>query len=133
MDRFVQVACLDEDEAAELLLRLDEGTIGRGDLSVPDAQARGRVGGLQGVGGEEMAAAPEVLIVRERLDVERFVLAPAHGLERRLVDPDRAQVLHVILLIVIRVDCGCQMVVGSARFRHRVWSWPAVDPCGRRT
>src|SRR5262249_59131661 len=94
LDRFVQVARLYEDEAAELLLRLDEGAIGGGDLAVPDAQARGRANGLQGVGGDEMAAAPELLVVRQRLRVQRFVLAPGPGFDRRLVDPDRTQVLH---------------------------------------
>src|SRR5688572_19976661 len=52
----VHVRGLDEEEAADLLIRLDEGTVGGGDLPLARTKERGRLRGVQGCDRNEMTA-----------------------------------------------------------------------------
>ena len=93
LDRLVEVARLDQVEAAERLLRLGERPVGRDGLAVDDADGRRGRGRGQGLAGLEQAA---------RLDVrgERGVGGMRGGRDvvgRRLVEflaVDQEQVAH---------------------------------------
>src|SRR4029453_7064145 len=61
----VDVLGLDQEEPADLLLRLGERPVGRGDLTATDADGPRGVRGLQSVRDDVMAAPPDLLVVVE--------------------------------------------------------------------
>src|SRR5262245_2059589 len=67
--RLVHVPRLDEEEPAELLFRLGERAVGRGDLAAVDPDGPGRLNGLQRVRNDVVTAAPEAVgVVEGRVD-----------------------------------------------------------------
>src|SRR5690606_33853228 len=103
LDRFVQVARLDQDEAAELLLGLEERAVAGRD---PPAGARSHDGraarALERLTEDEVPALAQLLVVGERLAHEGVVLAGAEGIQRVFVVIDHARVLHAALVSVAR-------------------------------
>ena len=85
-----------------MLLRLDERTIGRGQLTVADPHGRGGLNGLEGLPADVVAALPEPLAEREILAHEGLRLALGHGTLLLLLIVDQAQILHSSLLINCR-------------------------------
>src|SRR5438477_603243 len=59
LDRVVQVSRLDQVKARQLLLRLDEGTVGDRQLAIPDAHGRRCFDGLECLRGDQEPALPE--------------------------------------------------------------------------
>src|SRR5215471_4956001 len=94
LDGLVEVFRLDQDEAAELLLGLREGPIGRRYAAVPQPERRGGLHGFEGVGGDEVTVLFEDVVVVERLADERVELALRERVQVLLVIVDQAQVLH---------------------------------------
>ena len=66
----VQIARLEQDEAGELLFGLGKGSVGHRDLAVSDAQRRGGMDRLQRLGVQEMTAAAQLVVIRERFLVQ---------------------------------------------------------------
>src|SRR5262249_36119633 len=88
----------DEEEPAELLLRLGVGSVGRGDLAAVDPNGSGRPYALQRVRHDVVAAAPELIgVVEGRVD-ESLHLALGQCIEDFLVVVDRKHELHGLLL-----------------------------------
>ena len=61
--RLVDVLGLDEEEPTELLRRLGEGAVGRGDLAAADPDGPGRPRGFQGIRNDVVAALPDLIVV----------------------------------------------------------------------
>src|SRR5438309_2051658 len=90
----VDVLGLDEEEPAQLLLRLRERAVGGGQLAPPDPHRRRRLDRREGLGHDELAAPPESLIVRQALVGAGLRLALGHRLHLLLDQVDQAHVLH---------------------------------------
>jgi hypothetical protein len=92
----VEVAALQQVEAAQGFAGLREGAVGEEDLAVADPHGGGGAGGVEGLAAEEAA-------LRLAVGVEGEV-APHHLLELRgalgavFHVVDEGQVLHVVLL-----------------------------------
>jgi hypothetical protein len=69
LDRVVQVSRLDQVEARELLLRLDEGAIRDRELAIPDSNGRRRLDGLKGLRGDHEPALPEQVTAAHELAI----------------------------------------------------------------
>src|SRR5579884_882335 len=94
LDRLVEVRRLEDEEAAELLLRLGERPVAEQHLAVRLANGRGRAGGAQPLAGHVLAGALQILrVASPRLEHLRAVLR-AHAEHRLLVVADQQQVAH---------------------------------------
>src|SRR5262245_6252508 len=94
----VDVLGLDEKEAPELLLRLGEGAVGRGDLAAVDPDSPGGLSALQGVRDDIVAALSYRLVVVEGRIDEGLQLALGHRVEHVLIVIDHEHELHLVLL-----------------------------------
>src|SRR5262245_19919799 len=107
LDRVVEVARLDEDEAPELLLRLDEGAIGGGHPARLLPYRRGGPDALKAGRGDVVAAPAQRLVVREGFGTHGLQLTLLQRIELPLVDIDQTQISHRVLLAVIERSCPC--------------------------
>src|SRR5438034_972141 len=94
LEGVVQIAGVDEVESAQLLLRLGEGTVGGGQLAVPDPHGRGRVNRLERLPRDVVAALADPLGEGVVLAHEGVRLALGHGAQLLLLIVDQAKVLH---------------------------------------
>src|SRR5262249_36736522 len=95
---------LDQEEAAELLLGLGEGAIGRRELAAADANGHGSADGLQRLRRDAMAVGLQLLVDRLVLAREGVVLGLAHGAHLLFLVVDQTQVAHWPLLFVFLAD-----------------------------
>src|SRR5262245_35618309 len=94
LDRLVEVARLDQEVAAELLLGLGERPVGHEDLAAARAQAHGVLGGRERADLEQLAGTLQLGVVRAALLFDRGHVGRREGLEFLLVVVGQAQVLH---------------------------------------
>src|SRR5262245_37872426 len=99
LDRFVQIPRFDEDESAELLLRLGKGTVGGEQLAVSHPQGGCRLDALERVCDDEVTTLLEFLVIREGLGREALGFALGERIQRLLLAADDAQVSHDVLLV----------------------------------
>jgi hypothetical protein len=65
LDRFVQIASLDQDESAQLFIGFGERSLGKSDLTVLGSQGGGGLHRLQRLSGNQMAAFSKDIVVRQ--------------------------------------------------------------------
>src|SRR6266480_1198491 len=92
-DRLVDVARVDQEIAAQLLLGLREGTVRHHALAPTDPDAGCRRGGLEWGGGQILAGPSELVRQLRRLAVTLLPLVGAQGL---FVQVDQKHVSHVL-------------------------------------
>src|SRR4051812_29270233 len=76
LNGFVQVPGFDQEESAQLLLRLGEGAVGYRQLAASNPHGRGGPGALQGVRDDQVTTVPQGLDVGQGLAPEGVPLAP---------------------------------------------------------
>src|SRR5262245_41639499 len=91
-DRLVEVARLDQEEAADLLLALDERSVRDERLAVARAHRRGRP--LEALRHDDLPGAAQLLVVDLAARDQRLELSLRQGLHPGLVAVGQAQVLH---------------------------------------
>src|SRR5581483_5329074 len=96
--RLVHVPGVDQEEAAQLLLRLREGPVGHRDLAAPDPDGPRGAGALERIGRDVVAAPADLVVVLERRVHQALHLLRRHVVQHLLVVVDQEQELHVILL-----------------------------------
>jgi len=94
----VHVLGLDDEESTQLLLCLDKGADGSGDLAGADTDRPGRPGPLQSVRGDVVAAPSDLLGVFDRGVDKSLHLLLGHRVQYVLVVVDREHELHRIVL-----------------------------------
>jgi hypothetical protein len=90
----VEVARLDEDEAAKNLAGLGERAVGHGDLAAAVADGGGGADRLQGGGDHVIAAALERLVIGAGVAVELGPLGRRQALQDVRLEIDEAEILH---------------------------------------
>src|SRR5215831_15188467 len=65
LDGLIQIPGLDQNEPAQLFFGLGEGTVSGGQLAVPHPDGGGRLDRLQGMGSEEVASSPKIVIISQ--------------------------------------------------------------------
>src|SRR4029079_19075017 len=94
LDRLVEVGCLDQVIAPELLLRLGERPVGRRHAAVPHADGGCVLDRLQVVAAEIVAALSHAFGEGEILAHQALELGLRHLLELLLFVVNEAQILH---------------------------------------
>src|SRR5213083_2415774 len=94
----VHVLGLDDEESTQLLLCLDKGADGRGGFTGAGADGPGRLGPLESVRGDVVAAPSNLLRVLDRGVDKRLHLLLGHRVQHVLVVVDHEHELHRNLL-----------------------------------
>src|SRR5688572_4492520 len=128
LDRFVEVARLDHVAAGQAFLGLGERPVGDRQPAVAHAHGGGGGHRLQRFGGDAVAAGADAL-------VERDAVAVVHRLDGALLPVNQAEVLHGLIVPILRCRSTAALSPKSSSSKYSrtsIWpSPPSIDGLGK--